>query len=245
MTASIGKTDASSQSAEGALVLLSGGQDSATCLAWALERYARVETIGFDYGQRHGVELAARLRVRDKLPRLKPEWAARLGEDHLVDLTGYGAITDTALTRESVIEYDARGLPTTFVPARNLVFFTVASAVADRRGLMALVAGVCETDYSGYPDCRSNTIRAMEETLKLGLDRPFHIETPLMFLSKAASWALAFELGGQDLVDLIRVETHSCYLGQHEVLHDWGYGCGQCPACHLRAKGYFDWRRPS
>jgi 7-cyano-7-deazaguanine synthase len=224
-----------------ALVLFSGGQDSATCLAWALERFERVETVGFDYGQRHGVEMQARLEVRDGMAGLRPAWAARLGPDHVVDLTGYGRIADSALTAERAIEMDARGLPTTFVPGRNLVFLTVAAALADRRGLEALVGGMCETDYSGYPDCRRDTLDAMAQALSLGLDHPVRIETPLMRLTKAETWALAQDLGGSALVELILESSHTCYRGERGRRHAWGYGCGACPACELRQAGYEEW----
>jgi len=224
-----------------ALVLFSGGQDSATCLAWAVERFARVETVGFDYGQRHAVEMQARLEVRAGLAGLRTEWAARLGPDHVVDLTGYGRIAESALTAERAIELDARGLPTTFVPGRNLVFLTVAAALADRRGLDVLVGGMCETDYSGYPDCRRDTIDAMARALSLGLDKSVVIETPLMALTKAETWALADRIGGPGLVELIVEASHTCYRGDREQRHAWGYGCGDCPACELRAAGYGEW----
>ena len=224
-----------------ALVLFSGGQDSATCLAWAVERFARVETVGFDYGQRHAVEMQARLEVRAGLAGLRTEWAARLGPDHVVDLTGYGRIAESALTAERAIELDARGLPTTFVPGRNLVFLTVAAALADRRGLDVLVGGMCETDYSGYPDCRRDTIDVMARALSLGLDKSVVIETPLMALTKAETWALADRIGGPGLVELIVEASHTCYRGDREQRHAWGYGCGDCPACELRAAGYGEW----
>lgn len=234
-------SDFHSNTAASALVLFSGGQDSATCLAWALERYDRVETVGFDYGQRHVVEMQARLVVRESMIRSLPQWADRLGPDHVVDLTGYGRIAESALTTDRAIEMDARGLPTTFVPGRNLVFLTCAAALADRRGLAVLVGGMCETDFSGYPDCRRDTIDAMATALSLGLDRPVVIETPLMSLTKAETWALADRIGGQPLVDLILEDSHSCYLGDREHRHPWGYGCGTCPACELRAAGYQQW----
>lgn len=224
-----------------ALVLFSGGQDSATCLAWALERFDRVETVGFDYGQRHAVEMQARLDVRDGMTKVLPQWADRLGRDHVVDLTGYGKIADSALTVERAIEMDARGLPTTFVPGRNLVFLTCAAALADRRGLEVLVGGMCETDYSGYPDCRRDTIEAMAQALSLGLDKPVVIDTPLMSLTKAQTWALADRIGGAALVELIVEASHTCYLGDREHHHAWGYGCGVCPACELRAAGHAEW----
>jgi 7-cyano-7-deazaguanine synthase len=228
-------------SATSALVLFSGGQDSATCLAWALERFDRVETVGFDYGQRHAVEMQARLDVRAGMAGVLPQWAGRLGPDHVVDLTGYGKIAESALTAERAIEMDARGLPTTFVPGRNLVFLTCAAALADRRGLEVLVGGMCETDYSGYPDCRNDTIQAMARALSLGLDKPVVIDTPLMALTKAQTWALADRIGGPALVALIVEASHTCYLGDREHRHDWGYGCGGCPACDLRAAGHREW----
>lgn len=225
-----------------ALLLFSGGQDSATCLAWALSRFDRVETVGFDYGQRHHVEMKARLDVRAAMTGAFPDWAARLGEDHVVDLSGYGAIAESALTADRAIEMEASGLPSTFVPGRNLVFLTVASALAYRRGHGVMVGGMCETDYSGYPDCRRATIDAMQQTLSLGLDTDIVIETPLMWLDKAHIWALAYELGGDALVEIIRTRTHTCYRGDRTELHDWGYGCGTCPACDLRAAGWHQWR---
>jgi 7-cyano-7-deazaguanine synthase len=228
---------------ESALVLFSGGQDSATCLAWALERYARVETVGFDYGQRHAVEMQARQTVREGMARVLPRFTDRLGPDHVVDLTGYGRIAESALTAEREIEMDARGLPTTFVPGRNLIFLTAAAALADRRGLDVLVGGMCETDYSGYPDCRRETIDAMARALSLGLDKPVVIETPLMSLTKAQTWALAERIGGPALVELIVEDSHTCYRGDRSERHAWGYGCGACPACELRAQGYGEWAR--
>lgn len=227
---------------EAALVLFSGGQDSTVCLAWALERYGRVETVGFDYGQRHIVELQARTAVRDRLVQGFPQWASRLGEDHLLDLKGFGAIGGSALTSDRAIEMTARGLPSTFVPGRNLAFFVYAAALADRRRLGRLVGGMCETDYSGYPDCRRDTLDALERALNLGMDASFGIETPLMHLTKAETWALAQDLGGPALVELIVEQTHTCYLGERSVRHDWGYGCGACPACELRAQGWTAWR---
>lgn len=227
--------------ARSALVLFSGGQDSATCLAWALERYACIETVGFDYGQRHLVEMEARLAVRDGMASALPQWVDRLGPDHVVDLTGYGRIAESALTADRAIELDARGLPTTFVPGRNLVFLACAAALADRRGLDVLVGGMCETDYSGYPDCRRATIDAMATALSLGLDRPVVIETPLMALTKADTWALAERIGGATLVELIVESSHTCYRGDRQHRHAWGYGCGDCPACELRAAGHAEW----
>ena len=225
-------------SSDTALVLFSGGQDSTVCLAWALERFARVETIGFDYGQRHVVELSLRPRIRESLAALRPAWQARLGEDHMVKLDALAAMSDTALTRETAIEIAADGLPTTFVPGRNLIFFCFAGALAYRRGARHLVAGMCETDYSGYPDCRDETVKAMQAALRLGLDKDIAIHTPLMWIEKAATFALAEEIGGQALLELIVEHTHSCYLGDRSHRHDWGYGCGECPACELRSLGF-------
>ncbi|ODA68456.1 7-cyano-7-deazaguanine synthase [Methyloligella halotolerans] len=224
-----------------ALVLFSGGQDSTVCLAHALSRYTHVETVGFDYGQRHAVELECRQTVLDRLREAFPDWARKLGADHMLDLSGFGAISDTALTGQSEIVMLESGLPSTFVPGRNLVFFTYASALAYRRDLRVLVGGMCETDYSGYPDCRHETLEALERALRLGTEFDFAIETPLMWLSKAETWALADRLGGQPLVDLIIEHSHTCYRGDHQTRHDWGYGCGDCPACELRARGYREW----
>jgi 7-cyano-7-deazaguanine synthase len=221
-----------------ALVLFSGGQDSTVCLAWALERFARVETVGFLYGQRHAVELEVRPHLREKLPFIKPDWKARLGEDHLIRLDALAAISETALTRDTEITVAESGLPTTFVPGRNLIFFTFAGALAWRRGARHIVGGMCETDYSGYPDCRDSTIKAMQVALSLGLDRPLVLHTPLMWIDKADTFALAEEIGGQALLDLIIEDSHSCYLGDRTHRHAWGYGCGECPACHLRAQGF-------
>jgi 7-cyano-7-deazaguanine synthase len=225
----------------GALVLFSGGQDSTACLAWALARYAHVETIGFDYGQRHRVELDCRPRIREALAAFFPDWSARLANDHLLDLGLLGQISDTALTSERAIEFSASGLPSTFVPGRNLIFLNFAAAIAYRRKLSVLVGGMCETDYSGYPDCRDNTLKAMQLALSLGLAAPMMVETPLMWLSKAQTWALTEQLGGEALNALIVEHTHSCYLGERTHRHPWGYGCGQCPACVLRRKGYEEW----
>lgn len=228
-------------SPKSALVLFSGGQDSATCLAWALEAFERVETVGFDYGQRHTVEMQARLNVRAGMVQALPQLAERLGPDHVVDLTGFGRIGETAMTSDRAIEVDARGLPTTFVPGRNLIFLTAAAALADRRGLDVLVGGMCETDFSGYPDCRRDTIEAMSTALSLGLDKPVPIETPLMALTKAQTWTLAHRIGGDALVDLIIEDSHTCYLGDRTHRHAWGYGCAACPACELRANGHAEW----
>ena len=223
---------------DGALVLFSGGQDSATCLAWALDHFAQVETVGFDYGQRHRIELACRDGFRAALVAQNPNLAARLGEDHCLDLAVLGQLSDTALTGTAEIRMREDGLPNTFVPGRNLVFFTFAAALAYRRGLRHIVGGMCETDYSGYPDCRDDTIKALQQALNLGMAKNFTLHAPLMWRDKAATWALAHELGGQGLVDLIREHSHTCYLGERGALHDWGYGCGKCPACELRAKGW-------
>jgi 7-cyano-7-deazaguanine synthase len=228
-----------------ALVLFSGGQDSATCLAWALSRYARVETVGFDYGQRHAIELACRDRLVEGLRAINPDWAARLGDSHTVDIPTLGIISETALTRDVAIEMDDSGLPNTFVPGRNLVFLTFAAALAYRRGILDIVGGMCETDYSGYPDCRDDTIKALNTALSLGMARPFALHTPLMWRDKAATWQLAHDLGGAALVDLIRDHSHTCYLGERGERHDWGYGCGTCPACALRAKGWDEFAKAS
>ena len=221
-----------------ALVLFSGGQDSTACLAWALSRHAHVETIGFDYGQRHRIELACRGRVREELARAFPHWGARLGEDHLLDLGLLGQVSDTALTDARAIAMQANGLPNTFVPGRNLIFLNFAAAVAYRRGASVLVGGMCETDYSGYPDCRDNTLKALQVAISLGLDSPMTIETPLMWLTKAQTWGLTEALGGAVLNELIVEHTHTCYLGERGVRHAWGHGCGTCPACSLRKEGY-------
>lgn len=224
-----------------ALVLFSAGQDSATCLAWALTTFERVETIGFAYGQRHAIELDQRPVLREAISALRPEWSERLGDDTLIDLSGYGALAESALTADRAIEMLESGLPSTFVPGRNLVFFSVAAAQAYRRGASVLVGGMCETDYSGYPDCRRETIDAMEQALSLGLGAPLSIATPLMHLTKAQTWALANDLGGSALVQVILEHSHTCYEGNRSKRHDWGYGCGVCPACELRAKGWRDW----
>jgi len=226
----------------GALVLFSGGQDSSVCLAYALEAYARVETLGFDYGQRHGVELECRGRVRAEMARRFPAWASRLGADHVIDIGSFGAIGDAALTSDAEIVMLDSGLPSTFVPGRNLVFFVYAAALGYRRGLATLIGGMCETDFSGYPDCRDATLRALEQAIGLGTEIPFSIETPLMWRTKAETWMLAEELGGDALVDLIVEETHTCYRGERGARHDWGYGCGACPACDLRARGFAEWQ---
>jgi 7-cyano-7-deazaguanine synthase len=224
--------------ARAALVLFSGGQDSTTCLAWALARFPVVETIGFDYGQRHRIELECRGRIAGRLRREYPQWGDKLGADHLIDLGVLGQISDSALTRDRAIAFEASGLPNTFVPGRNLLFFTFAAALGYRRGLKHLVGGMCETDYSGYPDCRDDTLKALQATLSLGMDHRVVIHTPLMWRDKRATWALARDLGGMPLVELIREETHSCYQGERTERHDWGYGCGSCPACDLRRRGW-------
>ena len=228
----------SPESTKTALVLFSGGQDSTACLAWALDRYAQVETIGFDYGQRHRVELECRVNVRRELIAQFPVWGAKLGEDHLLDLSLLGQISDTALTEHRAIEMQANGLPNTFVPGRNLLFLTFAATVAYRRGASVLVGGMCETDFSGYPDCRDNTLKALQVALSLGLDAPMTVETPLMFITKSETWALTEALGGAVLNELVIEHTHTCYLGDRSKRHAWGYGCGSCPACELRARGF-------
>jgi 7-cyano-7-deazaguanine synthase len=229
-----------------ALVLFSGGQDSTTCLADALSRYDRVETVAFDYGQRHRVELDARLHVVAALRAQFPVWAERMGQDHLLDASVLGQVSDTALTRDTAIAMQANGLPNTFVPGRNLLFLILAAALAYRRGLDVIVTGVCETDYSGYPDCRDDTMKAMQVALSLGMDKRLRIDTPLMWIDKAQTWQMAYDLGqasgrsngGAQLVDLIVEHSHTCYLGERSQRHDWGYGCGSCPACELRSTGY-------
>ncbi|MGQ0711997.1 MAG: 7-cyano-7-deazaguanine synthase QueC [Rhodoferax sp.] len=228
-----------------ALVLFSGGQDSTTCLAHALSRYERVETLGFDYGQRHHVELQVRLQTLQALRAAFPGWAARLGDDHVLDLAVLGKVSETSLTRDIAFQMESSGLPNTFVPGRNLLFMTLAAALAYRRGLQVLVTGVCETDFSGYPDCRDDTMKALQLALNLGMEQRFLIDTPLMWIDKAQTWAMARSLGeaaqaggGQTLVDLIVEHTHTCYLGERSQRHAWGYGCGSCPACALRARGY-------
>jgi 7-cyano-7-deazaguanine synthase len=226
-----------------ALVLFSGGQDSTVCLAWALERFERVETVAFDYGQRHAIELEQRHVIFEALKARFAPWAARLGEDHIVEMAELGALSETALTRQAEIEMTAAGLPSTFVPGRNLLFFTYAAALGYRRGIHALVGGMCETDYSGYPDCREETIRALEKSISLGMDRAFSLLTPLMWVDKADTWAMAHALGGENLIQIIIEHTHTCYLGERSARHDWGYGCGICPACALRAKGWLQWQR--
>ncbi|HKM60868.1 MAG TPA: 7-cyano-7-deazaguanine synthase QueC [Acidisphaera sp.] len=229
-------------STDGALVLFSGGQDSTTCLAWALDRYDPVETVGFAYGQRHAIELDCRGPLRDALATMHG-WGDRLGSDHIVDMgQSLAGVTRTSLTSDMAFAMTAEGLPNTFVPGRNLLFLTYAAAIAWRRGLRRIVAGMCETDYSGYPDCRDDTTKAMQLALNLGMQRRFVLETPLMWRDKAATWTLAQSLGGDALVSLIVEATHSCYLGDRTHRHDWGYGCGACPACELRRAGWQRWR---
>jgi len=233
--------------ADAALVLFSGGQDSTVCLAWALERFGRVESVGFDYRQRHAVELAVRPRIRALLPAIAEPWRTRLGDDHVIRIDALAEMSDTALTRDMAIEMSASGLPTTFVPGRNLIFLSFAAALAYRRGIRHLVAGMCETDFSGYPDCRDDTVKAMQVALTLGLDKNVAIHTPLMWVDKAETFALAAEIGGEAFLDLLIEDSHSCYLGDRSKRHDWGYGCGTCPACQLRAQGFakFESRRTS
>ena len=224
-----------------ALVLFSGGQDSTVCLAWALERYAHVETVGFAYGQRHAVELAQRPAIRNEMARAFPHWGARLGDDHLLELATLGAISETALTREAAFQMTTAGLPNTFVPGRNLLFFTYAAALAYRRGVRTLVGGMCETDYSGYPDCRNDTLQTLAKAISLGMDAAFAIETPLMWIDKVGIWEMADKFGGVRLVELIVERTHTCYTPDRTTRHAWGYGCDACPACGLRAKGWDKW----
>jgi 7-cyano-7-deazaguanine synthase len=228
---------------DSALVLYSGGQDSTVCLAWALDRFDHVETVGFRYGQRHAIELDTRTKLLEKLCMAFPDWSKRLADDRVLDMPTLGKISETSLTRETRIEIGAAGLPSTFVPGRNLLFFTYAAALAWRRGISTLVGGMCETDYSGYPDCRNNTLQTLAKALSLGLDKDITIETPLMYIDKAGTWAMAEELGGTPLIDLIVEETHTCYLGDRSKRHAWGYGCGTCPACELRAKGWEQWQK--
>ncbi|MES2105214.1 MAG: 7-cyano-7-deazaguanine synthase QueC [Pseudomonadota bacterium] len=227
-----------STSTDGALVLFSGGQDSTTCLAWALARYSRVETIGFDYGQRHAIELTVRPTLLEKMRAYSADWQQKLGEDHMIDLSLISQLSHTAMTEDIEIVMQENGLPNTFVPGRNLMFMMVAATLAYRRGLNVLVGGMCETDFSGYPDCRDDTMKALQVALNLGMATRLKLETPLMWIDKAQTWELAQDLGGEALVDLIRADTHTCYLGERGQLHDWGHGCGKCPACELRARGY-------
>lgn len=226
------------------LLLFSGGQDSAICLALSLQLYDHIETIGFGYGQRHKIELAQRQAILKNVKTRFPDWTVgKLGDDHIIDLSGYGAIDQSALTKERAIEIEVSGLPSTFVPGRNLVFFSLAAGLAYLRNMENLIGGMCEADYSGYPDCRSDTLQAMQKTLQLGLDEPrLQIDTPLMHISKAQSWQLTEILGGDKLVQLILEDSHSCYLGDRSNRFDWGYGCGRCPACKLRAQGFHRWQ---
>jgi len=228
-------------SSDAALVLFSGGQDSTVCLAWALDRFKSVETIGFDYGQRHRVELNCRQAILHEIKKDFPDWGSKLGPDHMIDLSVLGQISSTAMTSDVAIEMNANGLPSTFVPGRNLLFFTFAAAVAYRRGLKNLVGGMCETDFSGYPDCRDDTLKAQQITLNLGMGTDFVLLPPLMRRTKAETWALAHELGGAKFIEKVIHETHTCYLGNRSQFNDWGYGCGSCPACSLRQKGYESW----
>ena len=225
-----------------ALVLFSGGQDSTTCLAWALERFERVETIAFDYRQRHRIELDQRLRVLDEVRGAFPRWANRLGEDHFIDMGVLGQISDTSLTRNVAFSLEIGGLPNSFVPGRNLLFFTFAAAVAWRRDIRNLVGGMCETDFSGYPDCRDDTIKALQVALNLGMDRRFVLHTPLMWLDKAETWQLAHGLGGEALVEIVLEHTHTCYMSERGPRNAWGHGCGECPSCALRKRGFEKWR---
>ena len=226
-----------------ALVLFSGGQDSATCLAWAVSKFNHVETIGFDYGQRHSVELEVRLEFLSDFKKLNALKGNRVGEDHFIDARNLGAIGGTAMTEDIQIEFSETGLPNTFVPGRNLYFFTLAAAVAYRRGISTLMGGMCETDFSGYPDCRRATMDALQQSLSLGIDKEFEISTPLMWIDKAQTWKMAHEIGGDELIDLIIKNTHTCYLGDRAKLHDWGYGCGNCPSCDLRKQGFTKWQK--
>lgn len=227
---------------ESALVLFSGGQDSATCLAWALTRFERVETMGFDYGQRHAIELDCREALRDGMRDQNPLWAERLGMDHTIALAALGEISETSLTRDAEIALAEGGLPNTFVPGRNIIFLTFAAALAARRGIRHIITGVCETDYSGYPDCRDDTIKAVQVALNLGMDSRYVLHTPLMWINKAETWALAEEIGGEKLVTLINQESHTCYLADRNTIHPWGHGCGKCPACDLRRTGWEDYQ---
>lgn len=224
-----------------ALILFSGGQDSATCLAWALSRFDYVETVGFDYGQRHSVEMTCRQTVLSQTRNTFPEWDKTLGPDHIIDLSALGKISETSLTRDVAIEMNETGLPSTFVPGRNLIFLNFAAALGYRRGLHTMIGGMCEADFSGYPDCRKDTLDAQMQAISLGMDVPYQLETPLMHLSKAGAWSLAHDLGGDPLIALILEHSHSCYLGERGERHAWGYGCGTCPACDLRAKGWSEY----
>ena len=228
-----------------ALLLFSGGQDSATCLAWCLDNYDLVETVGFDYGQRHSVEMECRDQIRRSVANVNDEWTSRLGPDHIVDLAVLGEISETSLTRDIEIELNETGLPSTFVPGRNLIFLNFAAALGYRRGITRLIGGMCEADFSGYPDCRKETLDAVMHSISLGMDKVFDLQTPLMHVSKAGAWALAEDLGGKPLVELILEQTHTCYLGERGTRHVWGYGCQTCPACELRAKGWSEYEASS
>jgi 7-cyano-7-deazaguanine synthase len=232
---------AGSQNARKALIMFSGGQDSATCLAWACENFEQIETIGFEYEQRHHIEMECRQAVLQKFAEAFPHWGAKLGQDHVVDLSALGQISETALTRDVKITVNETGLPSTFVPGRNLIFLNFAAALGFRRGASVLIGGMCEADFSGYPDCRKDTLDAQMKAISLGMDRAFRLETPLMHVSKAGAWEMAEKLGGPALVELILEYTHTCYLGTRGARHDWGYGCGDCPACELRAKGWAEY----
>jgi len=221
-----------------ALVLFSGGQDSTTCLAWSLSKYDYVETVGFSYGQRHAVELDCREPILNEVKSRFCDWSKKLGDDHMVDLSVLGEISETSLTRDAEIAFEKNGLPNTFVPGRNIIFLTFAAALAYRRNLQVIVGGMCETDFSGYPDCRDDAIKSLQVALNIGMDKRYDLETPLMWLNKAQTWELAENLGGNTLVELIRTKTHTCYIGDHQTFHDWGYGCGECPSCSLRKIGY-------
>ena len=226
-----------------ALVLFSGGQDSATCLAWALEKFDEVETLGFNYGQNHHVELDVRLEFIESYRNDLFPNSEKLGNDHVLDLGVLGQISDTSLTKEKELEFNESGIPNTFVPARNLLFSTFAAAIAYRRSIKHIVLGVCETDYSGYPDCRDDTVKALQVALNLGMDTRLVLHTPLMWLDKSATWQLAQDLGQGRLVDLIKQQTHTCYEGDRSVFNEWGYGCGSCPACELRMDGWNKFRK--
>lgn len=225
-----------------ALVLFSGGQDSTVCLAWALSRFDHVETVGFDYGQRHAVELACRERIRGHLEGGFANWAGRLGPDHVIDAGGLRDVGESAMTHETKIEMTAAGLPSTFVPGRNLMFIVLAGALAYRRAIPNLVGGMCETDYSGYPDCRRETLDAQMRALFLGMEYPLKLRTPLMELDKAETWDMGERLGGPEFTRIVVEDTHTCYRGDREHRHDWGYGCGNCPACDLRSRGWKRWK---
>ena len=224
-----------------ALIMFSGGQDSATCLAWAFERFDYVETVGFNYQQRHSIEMSCRQTVLESIKAAFPKWANKLGEDHIIDLSALGQMSETSLTRDVEITLSEEGLPSTFVPGRNLIFLNFAAALGYRRDLTTLIGGMCEADFSGYPDCRIETLTAQMKAISLGMDKAFTLETPLMHLSKAGAWGLAYKLGGEKLVQIILEDTHTCYLGERGERHDWGYGCGSCPACELRHQGWVNY----